>query len=420
MEEFGTVPDARDEIVEIIGPLSAYVHAHAAQRADAQDVIQETLARLLDLGGRLAPGSALAYGIVVARHLLVDQARATQQSRRLGERVIDLTDTARPVLPESQVLLLEERAALVSALAGVPEEGRRALLAHVLDEEPVAVLAEQSASSSGSVGALLARTRARVRVDYVIALRGVDLPTPRCRPVLLALSAADTRRQNALRAGAHLLACPTCADLSRPLLARRSVLAGILPWLGLGPLIGWLRWILRQGSAHATAVSTAAGTAVVATTVGGVLVNGNTTNPVTAAPIPTPSASPTPAVAGKGQLIRLQDGMLLLPAPTDLASMNDDRVSARAVRVSTVPANEGFWIGTTTQSRVWVQILTGGKESPVHIQAGDTVSFTGTIHTQGPHFARQVGVNRAEDAALLSRENAHIDVTSKDLHVDTR
>jgi hypothetical protein len=41
-------------------------------------------------------------------------------------------------------------------------------------------------------------------------LRRVELPTARCQPVLLALSAGDRRRQLALDAGGHLMQCPTC------------------------------------------------------------------------------------------------------------------------------------------------------------------------------------------------------------------
>jgi serine/threonine-protein kinase RsbT len=58
-------------------------------------------------------------------------------------------------------------------------------------------------------------------VEYLLELEQAEPPTARCRPVLLALSAGDRRRQRDLDAGGHLLACGWCARLSEPLLDRR-------------------------------------------------------------------------------------------------------------------------------------------------------------------------------------------------------
>jgi anti-sigma regulatory factor (Ser/Thr protein kinase) len=54
----------------------------------------------------------------------------------------------------------------------------------------------------------------------LLALHDIEPPTPRCRPVLLALSSADRRRQREVDAARHLLECDVCAALSRPLLER--------------------------------------------------------------------------------------------------------------------------------------------------------------------------------------------------------
>lgn len=82
------------------------------------------------------------------------------------------------------------------------------------------------------MAAQLARARAKLRVNYLLAIRAIDLPTDRCQAVLNALSAGDRRRQRALDAGGHLLDCKVCAALSNPLTERRRTLAGFLP-LGL-------------------------------------------------------------------------------------------------------------------------------------------------------------------------------------------
>jgi anti-sigma regulatory factor (Ser/Thr protein kinase) len=78
-------------------------------------------------------------------------------------------------------------------------------------------------STPGAVAAQLNRARAKLRVEYLLALEQRQPPTPHCRPVLLALSAGDRRRQRDLDAGGHLLACAWCAGLSEPLLDRRRM-----------------------------------------------------------------------------------------------------------------------------------------------------------------------------------------------------
>ena len=75
-------------------------------------------------------------------------------------------------------------------------------------------------STAGAVAAQLNRTRARLRVEYLLALEQTEPPTDRCRPVLLALSGGDRRRQREVDAARHLLDCDLCARLSEPLTGR--------------------------------------------------------------------------------------------------------------------------------------------------------------------------------------------------------
>jgi serine/threonine-protein kinase RsbT len=74
--------------------------------------------------------------------------------------------------------------------------------------------------SAGAVAAQLNRARARLRVEYLLALEDAEPPTDRCRPVLLALSLGDRRRQREVDAARHLLECDLCARISQPLLQR--------------------------------------------------------------------------------------------------------------------------------------------------------------------------------------------------------
>ncbi len=410
------------EIVELIEPLRRYVAARVPQQADRDDVVQEALVRIMELGPEAAPTSSLGYAIVVARHLIADRYRESSQLREHAHRLIDLRS---PRGPEQVLVDHEEQQALRSALAGVPGPQRELLMQHVLDQRPVAELVAGQDRSDGSRAAQLARTRARLRLDYVLALRAITLPTARCRPILLALSARDTRRQVALRAGQHLLTCATCAEVAPALLQRRRALAAVLPWLGLGPLLGLLRRRLSQAPIQTAAAMTAV--VVTAAGTGGVVWVTSAAHPASpgravSAPEVTSSAprSAPATSAGAARLVQVDSRETVTAQAGELRSLAGRKVSAVAMPVLAVPANEGFWIGDATSGRVWVQLRTHGAESQVTVKPGDLVTFTATVEVNARGFTRQVGVDAAEGAAQLDREGAHLSVTTTALHVRTR
>jgi RNA polymerase sigma factor (sigma-70 family) len=165
---------------------------------------------------RLEPRTLAPYAIVTARNLTRSMATSQDRSRRHAHRLIDLRE---PVLPEEETLRREERRAITTALARLPQHDQEALVAHEVEGMDTTTLAATRDSTPGAVAAQLSRARVRLRVEYL--LEQAEPPTARCRPVLLALSAGDRRRQRDLDAGGHLLACGWCARLSEPLLDRR-------------------------------------------------------------------------------------------------------------------------------------------------------------------------------------------------------
>lgn len=93
------------------------------------------------------------------------------------------------------------------------------------------------------------------------------------------------------------------------------------------------------------------------------------------------------------------DDVVSLEDVGDLRDHVGDRVSAAGLEVDGVPADEGFWVDAG--DRVWVRIATAG-ESPVVVEEGDRVTFTGTVVADGG----------PEDA------EAHVVVDVADLAVD--
>ena len=212
-----------------------YVAALLTDRHDIDDVVQETMTRVLTAQRRLDGSSVTGYAIVVARNLVRDQQRAAARHRR-NER--DLYDDRAARRPDEVVLDAEEHRALRAAFAELTPAHRDLLLAHDVEGRPLGDLA--GSGGTAALAARLSRTRAALRVDYLIARRRDPLPTARCRPVLLALSSGDKRRQDILRAGSHLLSCPACAELAPALVQRRRSLAAVVPWLATG-------WWARPG-----------------------------------------------------------------------------------------------------------------------------------------------------------------------------
>jgi RNA polymerase sigma factor (sigma-70 family) len=211
-----------DDVVELVPLLRRVIGARVHDRHVVEDLVQETLTRVMAARRRLEPRTIAPYAVVTARNLTRSLATSEDRSRRHAHRLIDLRE---PVLPEQEALRREESRAITTALAKLPEQDREALVAHEVEGTDMITLAASRDSTPGAVAAQLSRARARLRVEYLLELEQAEPPTARCRPVLLALSAGDRRRQRDLDAGGHLLACTWCARLSEPLLDRRRTAA---------------------------------------------------------------------------------------------------------------------------------------------------------------------------------------------------
>ena len=411
-----------EDIIELEPLLRRVVGARVRDPDTVDDLVQEALARVIAVRGRLDDEAVAPYAIVTARNLVISLAREEERVRRHRPRLVDLSE---PEQPEDAALRREEAAAIEAALAGLPDHERETVVAHEVEGVDTATLAEARRSTPGAVGVQLARTRARLRLDYVLALRRVELPTARCRPVLLALSAGDRRRQLALDAGGHLMQCPTCASLSRPLVERRRSIAVLLPLLAL-----WWLWRRVQAWARRKPVLASLAAVSAATVTGLVLVPpllepDQEPRPLTTTTtLPPPAAAPGPATprggGGGGSGVRLVvPGRSLLPVPDRavLARHAGQRVRGVNVPARGVDADEGFWAGTGGGDQLWVQLI-GRGESPFRVRPGQRASFTGRLVPNPPGFVQRVGVVPAEGAAQVDRQGHHIEVAYADISLE--
>jgi serine/threonine-protein kinase RsbT len=213
-------PPPEDSIVEVVPVVRRVVAARVMDPAVRDDIVQETLARLMASRSRVEQDTLVPYAIAIARNLIASLAEREQRSRRSAHLLTD-TDQPEP-RPDDEVLRQEEAAIVGAAMARLPAAEREILLAHEVEGTDTATLAASRGSTPGAIAAQLNRTRSRLRVEYLVAQSATDPPTERCRSILMALSLGDRRRQRELDVHGHLLACDFCAAHSPALTARRA------------------------------------------------------------------------------------------------------------------------------------------------------------------------------------------------------
>ena len=372
-------------VVEVEAVVRRVIAARVRDPSNADDLVQDTMARLLQTRSELSEGALVGYAVASARNSVVSHQRRQQRRERLEPKVVE---PDMPVDPEAAVIASEEQQAIRDALHTLDVDERRWLVAHEVEQVPIADLADQAGATPVALAARLSRARARLRVEYLLALRRVRLPTPECKPVLLALSSGDRRRQEALGVGSHLVSCRPCAVLSDPLVARRRGLAALWPFPALGRLADHVRQHVKQHPAQSAGAAVASGVVLA-----GLVLAVQDDRP----PPPPPVCDPNIQVAGTA--VPLSDR----PA---LVAKAGTPVQVPALVVEAVPANEGFWAGCAG-SRVWVQ-LEGQGESPFTIRPGQRVALQGVVQLNPPGFTATIGLSPQQGATELDRQGVHL------------
>jgi serine/threonine-protein kinase RsbT len=217
----GTEPAPGDPILDLLPLLRRVVGARVRDAHTAEDLVQETLARVIAARSRVEGDTLAPYAVVTARNLIASMGQREQRAR-LNAHLLVESDGSEDL--DEETLRQEETSLVAAALARLPPREREMLLAHEVGGVDTASLAAERGSTPGAIAAHLSRTRARLRVEYLLASTDTEPPTDRCRPVLLALSAGDRRRQRELDSAGHLLSCDLCARVGTALLDRRPAL----------------------------------------------------------------------------------------------------------------------------------------------------------------------------------------------------
>jgi hypothetical protein len=132
---------------------------------------------------------------------------------------------------------------------------------------------------------------------------------------------------------------------------------------------------------------------------------------VSAAPSTDAATAPAPVGAGqKGTVVAAGVDLLAAATAANLKEHDGQQTVGQTVRVRSVPADEGFWVGTSDTDRLWVQLTGTRGESDYKVEEGDDVDFAGSVKPATASFAAEVGLTSAEGAGQLTEQGYYISV----------
>ncbi len=101
--------------------------------------------------------------------------------------------------------------------------------------------------------------------------------------------------------------------------------------------------------------------------------------------------------------------------PEPMTSYVGRRVNAFGLRVTSVDADEGFWVEKDGRT-AWIQILTSA-ESPYTVLPGQTVSLSGSVYPHDPRFPSEIFFcpDRQASANRLAAVPTHIAIKVESL-----
>ena len=108
-------------------------------------------------------------------------------------------------------------------------------------------------------------------------------------------------------------------------------------------------------------------------------------------------------------------GRPLLPLPAGgLGAVAGQTAEGREMRVESVVADEGFWVGDASSSRVFVFLSDQAKasegESPFQVEAGQSIDFTGVVKPL-PADVADLGVEADEGADQLRQQGHFLELS---------
>lgn len=150
----------RDPILDLLAPLRRYAFALTRDRAEADDLVQDTLLRGHEQRRQLAPGKAPGPWLrAILRNRFLDRRRSDRAQARREADFAQLTPQAQEGAQDDALRLAQLRGAFLD----LPEEQREALALIALDGLSYAEAGQLLGVPPGTVMSRVSRARARLR-----------------------------------------------------------------------------------------------------------------------------------------------------------------------------------------------------------------------------------------------------------------
>ena len=149
--------DSGTAMEALIPIVARVVRARVTDANLAEDLVQETLVRVLARANRVAPGMLEPYAIVTARNVVASQWTERDRQRRNQHRALEVPWVESP---DEQILKDVDAQAISEALTRLSEHERATLLAHEVSGRDTKSLGSDLGMTPGAVAAQLNRSRA--------------------------------------------------------------------------------------------------------------------------------------------------------------------------------------------------------------------------------------------------------------------
>lgn len=168
-----TSPDARSAIAAVLPSLSARALRLSRSRADADDLVHDTVLRALRFEGTFQPGTnARAWMHQILSSVFISKMRSRSRERRALERFVHDPNLTATLTNPAPLRVVSDR--VHAALAALPPKFRRAVELVDLEDHSYREAAEQLGVPVGTVMSRLFRARRMLEAALDDAPRGED------------------------------------------------------------------------------------------------------------------------------------------------------------------------------------------------------------------------------------------------------
>ena len=150
-------PNGHEPLGDLVPVIRRVVAARIRDPTQVEDLVQETLSRVMAARSRVERDTLAPYAVATARNLIASTAQREQRARQLAHLLVEPGDDESRA--EEEAISRADAALVNVALGRLSEADRQLLLAHEVEGRDTAGLAADRGSTPGAVVASSRRCR---------------------------------------------------------------------------------------------------------------------------------------------------------------------------------------------------------------------------------------------------------------------